>query len=81
MPQVHFLDYKTKIWRYEDKLFSSFYKWLYKNFNIEIKDIQYKSKEYMESIKTPIDNKVDLSNKQKSFIKNYYYQDYKLLNY
>ena len=81
VPQVHFIDYKTKIWRYEDKLFSSFYKWLYKNFDIKIKNIQYKSKEYMESIKTPIDNKVDLSNKQKSFIKNYYYQDYKLLNY
>jgi len=39
VPQVHFIDYKTKIWRYENKLFSSFYKWLYKNFDIEIKDI------------------------------------------
>jgi|TARA_R100000455_G_C6270791_1_gene126791 hypothetical protein len=81
VPQVNFIDYKTKIWRYEDKLFLPFYKWLYKNFNIKIEDRDYNSKQYIESIKSPIDNKVDLTEKQKSFIKNYYYQDYKLLNY
>ena len=79
LPQVNFIDHKTKLWRFEDKLESNFYNWLLNNFNLKIIDKDYGSVKF--KVKTIFMNKFYLNEKQKQYIKNYYYQDYKILDY
>jgi len=79
LPQVNFLDYKTKLWRFENKFENNFYKWLLDNFNLKIINKDYKSNVFTS--KNIYDNKFSLNEKQKQYIKNYYYQDYKILDY
>jgi len=76
VPQTNFIDYKTKIWRFEDNFNSEFIDWLLYNFNIKITNLASKL-DFVDSNT----NNVTLNNKQIEYIKNYYYKDYKILNY
>ena len=78
IPQVNFLNYQTKIWKFEDGFGDEFKKWLKNNFNINVNI--YPNKKELGNNNTP--NYIEsLTDKQISFIKNYYYQDYKILEY
>ena len=76
MPQVRFINHQTKIWKFEDKFNDEFYYWLFINLGLNVK-----IKEGDLSRYNKFKIKIDLTNKQKQFIENYYYQDYKILNY
>lgn len=75
VPQVNFISYETKLWKYEDGLGKNFRNWLFQNFNLklEIYDTKYDIANY--------DEKIDLefTSLQKDNIKNYYYKDYKII--
>tara|TARA_Y100000114_G_C11653742_1_gene275539 strand:- start:87 stop:665 length:579 start_codon:yes stop_codon:yes gene_type:complete len=75
-PQINFIDYKTKIWRFEDNFNNKFIDWLSHNFDINITNLANK----LDFI-NQASNNITLNNKQIGYIKNYYYKDYKLLNY
>lgn len=79
LPQINFIDYKTKIWKFENGLDENFFKWLDNNFNLLIKHKNISPNFFINKIDYKF--KVDLTNKQKEYIKNYYYQDYKILDY
>ena len=79
LPQINFIDHKTKLWKFEDKLENNFFKWLLDNFNLKIIDKDYESVKF--KMKNIYMNNFVLNEKQKQYIKNYYYQDYKILNY
>jgi len=75
VPQVKFIGYETKIWKFEDSLDQNFEKWL-KNmysFNFKNHKFEYHRLDYDHN------TKIVLNKKQKSYIKKYYYQDYKIL--
>ncbi len=74
VPQCKFVSHDTKIWAYEKGLQNNFFKWMKVNFDIKFKntDIKYDKVEY------DFYDKIELSNKQKDLVKNYYYQDYKV---
>tara|TARA_A100001201_G_C4003253_1_gene175210 strand:+ start:68 stop:646 length:579 start_codon:yes stop_codon:yes gene_type:complete len=76
VPQHNFIDYKTKMWRFEDKFNVEFTNWLLYNFNIKITNVADKTNYINSNI-----NKITLNNKQIGYIKDYYYKDYKILNY
>jgi len=76
VPQINFINYKTKIWKFEDKLDEKFINWLADNFNIKI-TIKANKLQWVNSNT----NKITLNNKQIGYIKDYYYKDYKILNY
>lgn len=76
VPQINFINHKTKIWRFEDKLNKKFIDWLADNFNIKI--TIKANKLQWANCNT---NKITLNNKQIGYIKDYYYKDYKILNY
>jgi len=76
VPQNNFIDYKTKVWRFEDKFNVEFTDWLLHNFNIKITNVADKTNYLNSNI-----NKITLNNKQLGYIKDYYYKDYKILNY
>lgn len=73
VPQTNFLNNNINIYKFEDGLSDNFYKWLYETLDLKI------HKPY--NINNFTSNKIELSNKQKQYIKNYYYKDYKLLGY
>lgn len=79
-PQINFIDNKTKIWKYENGFENNFIDWLQKNCNLDLKN-----KNNLRPVfkKMDYDNKkkIILSKKEKELIKNYYYQDYKVLEY
>ena len=79
-PQIDFIDFETKLWNYENKFENSFFEWMLKNFNFEIKN---KTTEYSTSKEHDFKRKEQLylNDTQKAFIKNYYYKDYKILGY
>tara|TARA_R110001599_G_scaffold204194_1_gene401433 strand:+ start:434 stop:1039 length:606 start_codon:yes stop_codon:yes gene_type:complete len=79
-PQIDFIDFETKLWNYENKFENSFFEWMLKNFNFEIKN---KTTEYPTSKEHDFKRKEQLylNDTQKAFIKNYYYKDYKILGY
>ena len=79
-PQVNFIDHKTKLWRYEDGFGENFFKWLKNYFNIHINKTKNLKKVFNDM---DYDSKklITLTNQQKNLIHNYYYQDYKILNY
>ena len=76
VPQINFIDYDTKIWRFEDNFNSEFIDWLLYNFDIKITNLADK----LNFVNSNTNN-VTLNNKQIGYIKNYYYKDYKILNY
>ncbi len=72
-PQINFLNNSIKIYNYENGLKENFFEWIKDNFNLQLKDVR--------ALNAGHNFKIDLSNKEKQFIENYYYQDYKILNY
>tara|TARA_A100000171_G_C2056526_1_gene107796 strand:- start:54 stop:635 length:582 start_codon:yes stop_codon:yes gene_type:complete len=77
LPQVNFITKNTFLWKYEKGLNKGFFDWLHKNFGFtfEKTNVDYEvSNDYDDS-------KVNLDKKQIEFIKEYYYQDYKILEY
>jgi hypothetical protein len=76
VPQNNFIDYKTKIWRFEDKFNVEFTNWLSYNFNLKLNKVADKLNFANSNL-----NKITLNNKQIGYIKDYYYKDYKILNY
>ena len=74
VPQVNFVDYNTKIWKFEDNFKDEFVEWMMYNFNIKI-DKLGSSDEGVEM------NKIILNKEKIKYIQNYYYKDYKLFNY
>jgi hypothetical protein len=79
IPQIDFIDYKTKIWKFEDGFGDNFFKWLQNNFNLLIQNKTASAEFFINKIDYKF--KVDLTNEQKNYIKNYYYKDYKILSY
>jgi|TARA_A100000172_G_scaffold62635_1_gene42044 hypothetical protein len=76
VPQTNFIDYKTKIWRFENKFEKDFIEWVFSNFNIQITKLGNKSKYVSTNY-----NQINLDSKKIKYIKDYYYKDYKLLDY
>jgi hypothetical protein len=78
LPQHHFLNNNCKIWKIENGLENKFYRWMKKNFKIKLKTID-KNINY----KTNYDlyEKIKLSKKTIEYIKEFYKNDYKLLDY
>ena len=74
VPQVNFVDYNTKIWKFEDNFKDEFVEWMMYNFNIKIN--KFGSSD--EGIEV---NKIILNKEKIKYIQNYYYKDYKLFNY
>ena len=72
-PQINFLDFETKIYKYENGLDNNFSKWLLDNFEFDIIMKDY--------VHTDRKRNIELNEKQKNFVKNYYFKDYKLLDY
>jgi len=79
VPQIKFLDHKTKLWRFEDGLQDSFFKWLTDTFNLQIKSEKLSSDYFINGIDVKFD--IESNKDQVNYIKNYYYQDYKVLGY
>jgi hypothetical protein len=79
IPQINFIDYRTKIWKFEDGFGDNFFKWLQNNFDLLIQNKTASAEFFINKIDYKF--KVDLTNEQKNYIKNYYYKDYKILNY
>ena len=73
-PQINFLNKDLKIYRFEDSLGPTFNKWLEDNLNLKIKKEFHNNYDYSENL-------VSLTEKQKELVKNYYYKDYKFLEY
>ena len=77
LPQINFITKNTLLWKYEDGLIQDFINWLHKNFGFtfEKTNVNYE--------KTNVDykGKIILNKKQINLIKEYYYQDYKILGY
>tara|TARA_R100001086_G_C11813393_1_gene252193 strand:+ start:54 stop:626 length:573 start_codon:yes stop_codon:yes gene_type:complete len=74
VPQVDFISHDTKLWKFENKFDNEFKNWMRDNFNINITKDGHLEVGYEWT-------SFDLTNKQKDYIKNYYYKDYKLLDY
>ena len=74
VPQINFLNYDVKIYRFEDGFEENLFKWIFDNLNIKINTTM------MNNYNSKIKN-IDLTNKQKQFVENYYYKDFKILNY
>lgn len=79
-PQVNFIDNETKIWKYENGFENNFIDWIKKisNFNINNK---VNLKPIFNIMNYDNKKKIILSEKEKNLVKNYYYQDYKVLEY
>ena len=74
MHLILFLNKHIKIYRFENTLGPKFNQWIEDNFNLKIKKEFHNNYEYSENL-------VHLTEKQKGYIKNYYYKDYKFLEY
>jgi len=83
VPQNNFIDYKTKIWRFENKFNVEFTDWLSHNFDLKLNKLAVYYKQDYNKSNFPNNklNKITLNNKQIRYIKDYYYKDYKILNY
>jgi hypothetical protein len=79
-PQVNFIDNETKIWKYENGFGNSFVNWIKEISNFEIKN-KVNLKHIFKTMDYDNKKKIILSEKEKNLIKNYYYQDYKILEY
>lgn len=78
LPQYFFINSKCKIWKYENGLGLDFFKWLKKEFKININE-----KNIVNDYKQKYDDykKIKINKKTKLFIKEYYQLDFKLFNY
>tara|TARA_Y100001937_G_scaffold33044_1_gene47118 strand:+ start:565 stop:1164 length:600 start_codon:yes stop_codon:yes gene_type:complete len=79
-PQINFIDKDTKIWRFENGFGIEFFKFIGDNFNIEL-DPNKEYNSYKFTNKNVYRNTVKLNEEQKQWVKNYYFLDYKILNY
>jgi hypothetical protein len=77
LPQVNFINSSCKIWKLENGFGTNFFKWLKKNFKIEIKNnvFEYKKLDY------DFYKKNKLPNKSIDLIKNFYKQDFQVFKY
>ena len=77
LPQVNFITKNTLLWRYENKLEQEFFDWLHTNFgfSFKIKNVDY------DKDPTIDEGEVIFNKTQIDWIKEYYYQDYKILEY
>tara|TARA_R110000803_G_C11848695_1_gene305552 strand:+ start:122 stop:673 length:552 start_codon:yes stop_codon:yes gene_type:complete len=77
LPQVNFITKNTFLWKFENNLDKDFFNWLYTNFgfNFKIKNVDY------DKHPTIDEGEVILNKKQIDWVKEYYYQDYKILEY
>ena len=81
LPQVNFITKNTFLWKFENGLDKDFFNWLYKNFNFtfEKKDVVGDKSDALDT------RELNLNKKQMDLIidlvKEYYYQDYKILGY
>lgn len=78
VPQIKFLDYKTKLWRLEDGLHDNFFKWLANTFDLHVTN-RISSDYFINGIDVKFN--LELNTDQINYVKNYYYQDYKILGY
>jgi len=78
LPQYFYINSKCKIWKYENGLGINFFKWLKKEFKININ-----KKNTINNYKTKYDDyeRIKINKKTKLFIKEYYQLDFKLFNY
>lgn len=76
LPQINFITKDTFLWKFENGLSKNFFNWLSENFNFNFEktNITYKKEEYDIG-------EVILNKKEIDLIKEYYYQDYKILDY
>lgn len=72
-PQINFLNYDVKIYKYENGLGDKFVEWINNNFNLKLEIFDARS--FSEVFE------INLTNKQKQYVENYYYKDFRLLNY
>jgi hypothetical protein len=77
-PQNEFLSDKTLVYKFEDGLTKNFITWFNENFNdnVEIKEYSY----YGDPAELK-ENKIKENKKIESLIKNYYFEDYEVLEY
>jgi hypothetical protein len=75
VPQINFINYHTKIWKFEDGFGKKWIEWMMNNFEIKILEFPIKQQDNYV-----VDN-FSLNKEKIQYIKNYYYKDYKLLNY
>lgn len=77
VPQINFINYHTKIWKFEDGFSNKFFDWLEYNFNFKFdnKNIKFTPKYYDEKIR------IHIRPEQEDLIKEYYFKDYKILDY
>ena len=80
LPQVYFINSNCKIWKYENGFEKPFFKWLKKEFNINLKN---KKIPLNSRIKLHYDfsKKIKLNKQTIKYIKEFYKHDYKLLDY
>jgi len=79
-PQVNFIEYNTKVWKFEKGLDKDFFEWINNNFYLTLNSPDSETiNNYLHE--PTYKHNVNLNEKQKNYIKNYYYQDYKILNY
>ena len=79
-PQINFIEHDTKIWRFENGLEEKFRKWIMNNFKLKLeKPTDHELKIYKH--KSDYNQVFDLKQKQKQYIKDYYFLDYKIFNY
>tara|TARA_R110002126_G_scaffold115332_2_gene254011 strand:+ start:183 stop:761 length:579 start_codon:yes stop_codon:yes gene_type:complete len=76
VPQINFIDYDTKIWKFENGFNLDFIKWIKENFNLELNTLAEKTNYINPNL-----NELYLNDRQINYVKNFYYKDYKLLDY
>jgi len=76
-PQHEFISEDCKIWKYEDGFFNKFSKFIFDNFNIQIKFFDVDCKNSYDDVF----KKINVTKKIKEAIKIIYKKDYDILNY
>ena len=77
-PQYEFVENNTLIWKFENCLHHGFNDWIQKKFKIKTKlpDTFFYVRDHYDEKK-----KINLNNKLKKFIKNFYKKDFEMFNY
>jgi hypothetical protein len=83
LPQYFYINSKCKIWKYENGLGLNFFKWLKKEFKINIikKNIFNNYTNLTDKAEYDEYKKIKINKKTKLFLKEYYQLDFKLFNY
>lgn len=79
-PQINFVEYDTKIWKFENGLDETFRKWMFDNFNLNILAPIDTDLEFYKT-KSNYNKMFILNEKQQQYIKNYYFLDYDIFDY